>query len=102
MGLEMNLTAEGYSVEVGSDGDEALSLARKGADLIILDVMLPKMNGFEVVKHLRIEGNSTPVIMLSARGAEMDKVMGLELGADQRDHGRELSTTLRAWRRPPH
>jgi DNA-binding response OmpR family regulator len=82
MGLEMNLSAEGYEVEVGADGDEALSLARTGADLIILDVMLPKLNGFEVVKALRSEGNPTPVIMLSARGAEMDKVMGLELGAE--------------------
>jgi two-component system, OmpR family, alkaline phosphatase synthesis response regulator PhoP len=82
MGLEMNLSAEGYRVEVAADGEEGLSRARGGTDLIVLDVMLPKLNGFEVVKALRQEGNSVPVIMLSARGAEMDKVMGLELGAE--------------------
>ncbi|NUP05539.1 MAG: response regulator transcription factor [Polyangiaceae bacterium] len=82
MGLEMNLSAEGYEVEIAVDGDEALRLARRGADLMVLDVMLPKMNGFEVVRTLRQEGNAVPVIMLSARGAEMDKVMGLELGAE--------------------
>ena len=82
MGLEMNLAAEGYRVEVAADGEDGLRRARAGADLIVLDVMLPKLNGFEVVKALRQEGNSVPVIMLSARGAEMDKVMGLELGAE--------------------
>lgn len=82
MGLEMNLNAEGYEVTVAVDGDEGLLFARKGVDLLILDVMLPKLNGFEVVKTLRGEGHLFPVIMLSARGAEMDKVMGLELGAE--------------------
>ncbi len=82
MGLEMNLSAEGYRVEVAADGEDGLARARGGTDLIVLDVMLPKLNGFEVVKALRQEGNSVPVIMLSARGAEMDKVMGLELGAE--------------------
>ena len=65
------------------DGEEGLALAREGSvDLVILDVMLPKMNGFELVRALRAEGRTVPVIMLSARGAEMDKVMGLELGAE--------------------
>ncbi len=82
MGLEMNLTAEGYQVVLATDGEEALRLARAGVDLVVLDVMLPRLNGFEVVRNLRSEGNSVPVIMLSARGAEMDKVMGLELGAE--------------------
>lgn len=82
MGLEMNLAAEGYEVVVAVDGAAGLAAARLGADLVVLDVMLPKMNGFEVVRLLREEGNSVPVIMLSARGAEMDKVMGLELGAE--------------------
>lgn len=82
MGLEMNLSAEGYSVEVAGDGEAGLARAREGTDLVVLDVMLPKLNGFEVVKTLRQEGNAVPVIMLSARGAEMDKVMGLELGAE--------------------
>lgn len=82
MGLEMNLRAEGYEVSMAADGEEGLTLARRGADLVVLDVMLPRLNGFEVVKTLRSEGNSIPIILLSARGAEMDKVMGLELGAE--------------------
>jgi two-component system alkaline phosphatase synthesis response regulator PhoP len=82
MGLEMNLAAEGYEVVLATDGEGGLAAARQGTDLVILDVMLPKLNGFEVVKTLRGEGNAVPVIMLSARGAEMDKVMGLELGAE--------------------
>lgn len=83
MGLEMNLSAEGYRVIVAGDGESGLALARKErVDLLILDVMLPKLNGFEVLKILRAEKRSMPIVMLSARGAEMDKVMGLELGAE--------------------
>jgi DNA-binding response OmpR family regulator len=82
MGLELNLTAEGYNVITATDGEDGLELARKGADLVVLDVMLPRLNGFEIVKKLRGENNPVPVIMLSARGAELDKVMGLELGAE--------------------
>jgi len=82
MGLEMNLVAEGYSVTVAADGRDGLVRARTGVDLVILDVMLPELNGLEVVRTLRSEGNAVPVIMLSARGAEMDKVLGLELGAE--------------------
>jgi DNA-binding response OmpR family regulator len=83
LGLRMNLEAEGYDVEVATDGEEGLARATEGAaDLVILDVMLPKTNGFEVVRHLRSRGSTVPVVMLSARGAEMDKVMGLELGAE--------------------
>jgi DNA-binding response OmpR family regulator len=83
MGLEMNLAAEGYRVLVASDGESGLALARGGGvDLAILDVMLPRLNGFEIVRTLRSERRMLPVIMLSARGAEMDKVMGLELGAE--------------------
>ncbi|HEY4157882.1 MAG TPA: response regulator transcription factor [Polyangiaceae bacterium] len=83
LGLQMNLEAEGYAVGVALDGEEGLARARGGEfDLMILDVMLPKMNGFEVVRSIRAEDNHVPVIMLSARGAEMDKVMGLELGAE--------------------
>ena len=83
MGLEMNLTAEGYRVLVADDGERGLELARAGGiDLIVLDVMLPKLNGFELLRTLRGERHTMPVIMLSARGAEMDKVMGLELGAE--------------------
>jgi two-component system, OmpR family, alkaline phosphatase synthesis response regulator PhoP len=83
MGLEMNLSAEGYGVEVAGNGEEGLTRAKEGRfDLVILDVMLPRMNGFEVVRLLRQAKVPTPVIMLSARGGEMDKVMGLELGAE--------------------
>ena len=83
LGLRMNLEAEGYEVEVATDGDDGLARATSGAvDLVILDVMLPRVNGFEVVRQLRAKQSTVPVVMLSARGAEMDKVMGLELGAE--------------------
>lgn len=83
LGLRMNLEAEGYEVEVAVDGEGGLARASaSGIDLVILDVMLPKMNGFEVVRQLRARHVPVPLIMLSARGAEMDKVMGLELGAE--------------------
>jgi DNA-binding response OmpR family regulator len=83
MGLELNLSAEGYRVILAHDGEEGLERARQdGIDLVILDVMLPRLNGFEVLRALRGMGHSVPVLMLSARGAEIDKVMGLELGAE--------------------
>lgn len=83
LGLEMNLRAEGYDVSVAVDGETGLTAALDGKiDLVILDLMLPKMNGFEVVRALREKSKTVPVVMLSARGAEMDKVMGLELGAE--------------------
>jgi DNA-binding response OmpR family regulator len=83
LGLEMNLAAEGYQVLSARDGEHGLSLARENdPDLLILDVMLPKLNGFELLKTLRNEKYTVPIVMLSARGAEMDKVMGLELGAE--------------------
>jgi DNA-binding response OmpR family regulator len=74
---------EGYEVTVARDGEEGLALAREQPpDLMILDVMLPRMNGLEVCKLLRAEGSELPVIMLTARGQEIDKVLGLKLGAD--------------------
>jgi DNA-binding response OmpR family regulator len=85
LGLRMNLEAEGYEVRIAEDGETGLEQIRRpdeGLDLVILDVMLPRRNGFEVLRALRGEGNAVPVIVLSARGAEMDKVMGLELGAE--------------------
>jgi DNA-binding response OmpR family regulator len=83
LGLRMNLEAEGYAVSVAEDGEAGLESARAGGvELVILDVMLPKLNGLEVLRLIRTEGISVPVIVLSARGAEMDKVMGLELGAE--------------------
>ncbi len=82
-GLEKNLRFEGYSVFVAPDGDRGLELAaNKSPDLVLLDVMLPKMNGFEVLREIRRCGMEMPVIMLTAKGEEIDKVRGLELGAD--------------------
>ncbi|HEY7183704.1 MAG TPA: response regulator, partial [Blastocatellia bacterium] len=70
---------EGYSVQVARDGAAGFRMAsEKDLDLIILDVMLPKMSGFDICKQLRGVGNSTPIIMLTARGQEIDKVVGLK------------------------
>jgi DNA-binding response OmpR family regulator len=83
LGLRMNLTAEGYVVETEGDGEAGLEHAlSRPPDLVILDVMLPKQNGFEVVQRLREHRSTVPVIMLTARGSESDKVMGLNLGAE--------------------
>ena len=83
IGLRMNLEREGYEVELAEDGELGLLRARSGHfDLLILDIMLPKLNGYEVLDALRKQGDVTPVLLLSARSAEMDKVMGLDLGAD--------------------
>lgn len=83
LGLRMNLEAEGYLVLAETDGESGLKHAlNERVHLIILDVMLPKKNGFDVLKQIRESGCLTPVIMLSARGAETEKVMGLELGAE--------------------
>ena len=74
---------ERYTVEMANDGLEGLDLARRGDhDLIILDVMLPRQSGFDVCKELRAMGRTTPIIMLTARGQEIDKIVGLRLGAD--------------------
>ena len=83
LGLRMNLEAEGYAVQVAEDGEAGLAQAQRGqADLIILDIMLPKLNGFEVLRQLRAQGVAVPTIVLSARDAELDIVMGLEFGAE--------------------
>ena len=82
-GLRYNLEAEGYEVDVAADGEQGLKAARAGGyDLLLLDIMLPRRSGFEVLKRLRADGNETPVIVLTARGAEVDKIAGLKLGAD--------------------
>ncbi|MBX3215128.1 MAG: response regulator transcription factor [Labilithrix sp.] len=83
IGLRINLESEGYEVHVAEDGERGLELARTlEPDLIVLDVMLPKRNGLEVLHDLRAEGRTMPIIILSAKSAEMDKVAGLELGAE--------------------
>src|SRR5207249_1836393 len=82
-GLRNNLEIEGYEVEVVEDGSEGLTRARTGGpDLIILDLMLPGLDGYRVLRALRDEGRRMPVLILTARGEEADKVRGLRLGAD--------------------
>jgi len=82
-GLEMNLQAEGFDTITATDGREALRVAREEEfDLVVLDLMLPHVNGFQVVEALRQRGNDVPIILLSARSSEYDKVMGLDVGAD--------------------
>ncbi len=81
--LTDRLTREGYVVEHAADGESGLERAAGEAfDLVLLDVMLPRMGGFDVVKELRKRNIETPVIMLTARGQVVDKVVGLKLGAD--------------------
>ena len=81
--LSFNLVREGYDVATAADGESALDAARnERLDLILLDVMLPGMSGVEVLRVLRREGVSTPVIILSAKGDEIDRVVGLKVGAD--------------------
>ena len=83
LGLKDNLEFEGYEVLIAEDGQAALDVVSADTfDLILLDVMLPKISGFDVCKKLRKEGNTTPIILLTAKGEEIDKVLGLELGAD--------------------
>jgi two-component system alkaline phosphatase synthesis response regulator PhoP len=81
--LATDLRQEGYEVTVVTTGDEAISAGKTGAhDLLLLDVMLPGRDGFEVCRELRRAGIRTPILMLTARAHEAEKVMGLELGAD--------------------
>ena len=81
--LRDRLTREGYAVETSADGESGLERAsREVFDLVLLDVMLPRMNGFDVLRELRKRGTETPVIMVTAKGQVVDKVVGLKLGAD--------------------
>src|SRR5919201_3621413 len=81
--LSDRLASEGYSVDTASDGESGLDRAARGEyDLVVLDVMLPRMNGFDVCRELRRRGVDTPILMLTARGQVVDKVVGLKLGAD--------------------
>lgn len=82
-GLADNLIFEGYEVDMAVNGLNALeSLGQSQYDLVILDVMMPEMSGFDVCKKMRSDGNQVPVILLTAKGEEIDRVLGLELGAD--------------------
>ena len=81
--LSDRLVSEGYAVETADDGAAGLERAtREPYDLIVLDVMLPRMNGFDVCREVRRRGVTTPILMLTARGQVVDKVVGLKLGAD--------------------
>ena len=81
-GIKFNLESEGYQVEVGYDGEQAVELARSGAfDLIILDLMMPKIDGLQACMRIR-EFSNVPVIMLTARSEDADKIIGFECGAD--------------------
>jgi two-component system alkaline phosphatase synthesis response regulator PhoP len=82
--LSYNLSKEGFSVITGRNGRDALDRARQKPDLIILDVMMPEMNGLQVIQELRKEKStaSIPVILLTAKGSETDEIVGLEVGAD--------------------
>lgn len=99
--IRKGLTEELYTVDVAYDGEEGLHLAQEqNYDAIILDIMLPRKDGFAVIKHLRSCGNTTPVLMLTARGATQDRVTGLDLGADdylpKPFHFEELAARIRS------
>ncbi len=82
-GLRELLEGEGYHVLEARDGDEALRLdAREGPDLVLLDIMMPRLDGYEVCRRLRERSRGVPILFLSAKGQEVDRVVGLELGAD--------------------
>jgi DNA-binding response OmpR family regulator len=83
LSLKDELESEGYSVIEADNGEKGLSLAQqKKPDLIILDIMLPALDGYEICKRLRMAGDTTPILMLTVKDKEIDKVLGLELGAD--------------------
>ena len=82
-GLRLNLKHEGYQVRLATDGEAGLRAAlEEPPDLVLLDVMMPKMNGYEALREMRRRGVTAAVIMLTAKALEEDKVLGLELGAD--------------------
>ena len=82
-GLTDNLKLESYEALTATDGEAGYRLIREGQpDLIILDLMLPKLSGYELCRKVRSEGRATPILMLTARGEEADRVLGLDLGAD--------------------
>jgi DNA-binding response OmpR family regulator len=82
-GLADNLKFESYEVLTASDGESGLQIIRTGKpDLVVLDLMLPKMSGYEVCRKARAEGLQAPILMLTARGEEADRIVGLDIGAD--------------------
>src|SRR4051812_13484687 len=82
-GLELDLQTEGYEVEVVEDGETAVRRGREGGfDLVVLDLMLPKKDGLEVCRELRRSGARMPILMLTAKTQEADKIIGFDIGAD--------------------
>ena len=82
-GLEYGLSSEGFTVLLAETGQRALDLVRASSpDLVVLDIRLPDMSGFDVCSRIRAQGERLPILMLTARDEEVDKVLGLELGAD--------------------
>jgi DNA-binding response OmpR family regulator len=106
-GLSDNLRLESYEVVTAADGEAGDRLAHEAPpDLIVLDLMLPKLSGYELCRRLRSEGLTTPILMLTARGEEADRVLGLDLGADdyvtKPFSVRELLARIRALLRRAH
>lgn len=100
-GLKYTLEREGFEVHAAYDGQEALDFLQENkVDIIILDLMLPKVDGLDVCRRIRQRGNKTPIIMLTAKGDDVDKIIGLELGADdymaKPFNPRELVARIRA------
>ena len=103
-GLKDNFESQGFGVRTASDGKAGLEAATSDpCDLVVLDIMLPKLNGYDVCRLIRSQGLATPIIMLTAKGQEEDIVRGLELGADDyvtKPFGiRELLARVRAFLR---
>lgn len=83
LGLEQGFLSDGHAVDTAADGEEGLRMALTGgSDLIVLDLMLPKIDGFEILRRIRADRLETPVIVLTARGEEEDRIAGFEYGAD--------------------
>lgn len=104
--LQEYLEIEGFELETAHNGVTGIQKSERNYDLILLDVMMPDISGFDVLKQIRHKGNKTPILMLTAKGDEMDRVLGLELGADDYlpkpySH-RELVARIRALIRRAH
>jgi DNA-binding response OmpR family regulator len=83
LGLSATLESDGHQIREAVNGKEALQAFKTGdIDLVLLDVMMPELSGYEVCKQIRVSDQTTPVLMLTAKGEELDKVVGLKLGAD--------------------
>lgn len=81
--LKLNLELEGYDLTIATDGEQAIQLFRKGRyDLIVLDVMLPKLDGFKVCQTIRLENGKVPILFLTAKNAAQDRIQGLKIGGD--------------------